>query len=67
MDTSLIEAFDHLIEHKATSNNGKVRSVQPVGKDVGPEVEAVFHTVGPHKVRYLQAVAEKQDHRTDIP
>lgn len=51
--TSLIEAFDHLIEHKATSNNGKVRSVQPVGKDVGPEVEAVF-TVGPHKVRYFK-------------
>lgn len=49
--SSLIDAFDLLIELKATSASRKVKSVKPVHGDVGPEVEADF-TIGPHRVRY---------------
>ncbi|WP_054953170.1 AAA family ATPase [Flaviflexus massiliensis] len=49
--SSLIDAFDLLIELKATSASRKVKSVKPVHDDVGPEVEAEF-TIGPHRVRY---------------
>lgn len=51
--STLIEAFDELISTKSRSGKRTIRDMQPVGKDVGPRVEAVF-TVGDHKVRYVK-------------
>ncbi|HMB53780.1 MAG TPA: AAA family ATPase, partial [Thermoanaerobaculia bacterium] len=38
--TSLVEAFDLLLDKLDNSVAGEVREAQPVGRDVGPEVEA---------------------------
>lgn len=51
--STLIEAFDELISTKSRSAKRTIRDMQPVGKDVGPRVEAVF-TIGGRKVRYVK-------------
>lgn len=51
--TTLLEAFDLLLDPKAraSSRSRAVRALQPVGRDVGPLVEAEF-TVGAHRLRF---------------
>ena len=49
--SSLIDAFDYLLKFKDNSNSQIIRSCQPVGRDVGPEVEATFR-IGPEVVTY---------------
>lgn len=53
--STLLEAFDKLLDprFKATSTSREVKRLQPVGRDVGPYVEAEF-TVGGHRVRYAK-------------
>lgn len=49
--STLIEVFDELIATKSTSKKQGIRDLQPVGKDVGPEVTAEF-TISGRRVRY---------------
>jgi len=51
--SSLIEAVTHLMDFKAPSRSEKVKSVQPVGKDVGPEVELEL-SFGEHRMVYTK-------------
>lgn len=53
--STLLEAFDRLLDprYKATSASKEIKRLQPVGRDVGPYVEAEF-TVGGHRVRYAK-------------
>jgi energy-coupling factor transporter ATP-binding protein EcfA2 len=53
--STLLEAFDRLLDprSKATSRSARVKELQPVGRDVGPYVEAEF-TVGRHRVRFAK-------------
>ncbi|WP_114907299.1 AAA family ATPase [Ornithinimicrobium murale] len=53
--TTLLEAFDLLLDPraKATSRSRAVKALQPLGRDVGPLVEAEF-TVGSHRVRFAK-------------
>ncbi|MFK5688733.1 AAA family ATPase [Ornithinimicrobium sp. LYQ92] len=48
--STLLEAFDRLLELKSTSSSARVRALQPIGRDVGPFVEAEF-TVAGRRVR----------------
>lgn len=64
--TTLLEAFDLLLDSraKASSRSRAVKALQPVGRDVGPRVEAEF-TVGNHRLRFakqwLRGVATELD------
>ncbi|WP_281965752.1 AAA family ATPase [Serinicoccus marinus] len=40
--STLLEAFDRLLELKATSRSARAQALQPIGRDVGPFVEAEF-------------------------
>ncbi|GGK58788.1 AAA family ATPase [Ornithinimicrobium pekingense] len=53
--STVLEAFDKLLDPrlKASSLSKEVKRLQPVGRDVGPYVEAEF-TVGGHRVRYAK-------------
>lgn len=51
--TTLLEAFDLLLSTKATSKAAGVRALQPVGRDVGPFIEAEL-TVGGTRLRYAK-------------
>lgn len=53
--TTLLEAFDLLLDPraKASSRSRAVRALQPVGRDVGPRVEAEF-SVGRYRVRFAK-------------
>ncbi|GAA1174982.1 ATP-binding protein [Ornithinimicrobium humiphilum] len=53
--STLLEAFDKLLDPrlKSTSSSKEVRRLQPVGRDVGPYVEAEL-TIGGHRVRYAK-------------
>lgn len=53
--TTLLEAFDLLLDPraKATSRSRVVKDLQPLGRDVGPRVEAEF-TVGRHRLRFAK-------------
>ncbi|HSP60807.1 MAG TPA: AAA family ATPase [Ornithinimicrobium sp.] len=48
--TTLLEAFDRLLDLRCTSTSARVRALQPVGRDVGPYVAAEF-TVAGQRVR----------------
>lgn len=56
--SSLIDAFDFLLDAKAGSQKVDIKLAQPVSQDVGPEVEAIF-TVGPHKLKYFKRWIKK--------
>ena len=49
--TSLVDALDLLLTEKDTSTKTAVRSVKPVGRDSGSEVEAEIST-GPYRFTY---------------
>lgn len=49
--TSLVDAFDFLIKHKATSRREEINRAQPYRTEAGPEVEAEF-TIGDERVSY---------------
>lgn len=53
--TTLLEAIDLLLDPraKATSQSRAVRALQPLGRDVGPFVEAEL-TVGRHRLRFAK-------------
>ncbi|ANS78787.1 DNA double-strand break repair Rad50 ATPase [Serinicoccus hydrothermalis] len=40
--STLLEAFDRLLELKSTSRSARAQALQPIGRDVGPYVEAEF-------------------------
>lgn len=48
--STMLEAFDRLLELKSTSASARARELQPIGQDVGPFVEAEF-TLGGHRMR----------------
>ncbi|WP_010148134.1 AAA family ATPase [Serinicoccus profundi] len=48
--STLLEAFDRLLDLKATSKSARAQALQPIGRDVGPFVEAEF-TLGGQRVR----------------
>ncbi|WP_298891698.1 AAA family ATPase [uncultured Serinicoccus sp.] len=48
--STLLEAFDRLLDLKATSRSARAQALQPIGRDVGPFVEAEF-TIGGTRVR----------------
>lgn len=47
--SSLLDAFRHLRRFKASSKHQEIKSAQPSGRDIGPEVEAEL-TLGPNRV-----------------
>jgi DNA repair exonuclease SbcCD ATPase subunit len=49
--TTLLRAFDAIIEYADSSKSAKIREMVPVGKDVGPEVEVEIET-GPYSFTY---------------
>ncbi|USQ79519.1 AAA family ATPase [Ornithinimicrobium faecis] len=53
--TTLLEAFDLLLDPraKATSQSRAVKALKPLGRDVGPRVEAEF-SVGRHRLRFAK-------------
>lgn len=53
--STLLEAFDRLLDPraKAGSRSAAVRALQPVGRDVGPFVEAEF-SVGGYRLRFAK-------------
>lgn len=53
--STLLEAFDRLLDPRAraTSQSRQVRALQPVGRDVGPFVEAEF-SLGDYRVRFAK-------------
>lgn len=53
--STLVEALDRLLDPKAkaTSHAAAVRKLQPVGRDVGPRVEAEL-TLGGQRVRFAK-------------
>lgn len=53
--STLLEAFDRLLDPRAraTSQSRQVRALQPVGRDVGPFVEAEF-SLGAYRVRFAK-------------
>ena len=51
--SSLVEALRHLRLHKASTSRKEVRDTKPVGRDVGPEVEAELGT-GEYRLTYCK-------------
>ncbi len=51
--SSLAEAIDMLIRHPDSSKRDEIRSLQPVGRDVGPYVEADIES-GHHRFTYAK-------------
>lgn len=51
--STLVEALRHLRIHKATTLRKEVRDTQPVGRDVGPEVEVELST-GEYRLTYYK-------------
>lgn len=49
--TSLVDAFDFLIKHKASSTRNEIHRARPVQTEAGPEVEAAF-IIGDEQVSY---------------
>ena len=49
--SSILEAIDLLIDFRDDSGDRRVKAVQPVGRDVGPEVELELET-GPYRLVY---------------
>lgn len=49
--SSIAEAVRLVRDYKATSSNKDIRSIQPVGRDVGPEVVLTL-TTGPYELEY---------------
>lgn len=49
--STLMEALRFLRLHKATSRKADIRAAQPVGRDIGPEVEVELST-GPYHLTY---------------
>ncbi|WP_151525655.1 AAA family ATPase [Serinicoccus kebangsaanensis] len=44
--STLLEAFDRLLDLKATSRSARAQALQPIGRDVAPFVEAEFSLAG---------------------
>ena len=44
--STLLEAFDRVLDLKATSKSARAQALQPIGRDVGPFVEAEFTLAG---------------------
>lgn len=44
--STLVEALRHVRMHKASANRADIRATQPVGREVGPEVEIEISTGG---------------------
>lgn len=51
--STLLRALDLLFKCPDSSHTSEVRDAQPVGRDVGPRVEAEF-TTGPYRLRYAK-------------
>lgn len=51
--STMLEAFDRLLDLSATSVSRRAKALQPADRDVGPFVEAEF-TVGGHRVRFAK-------------
>lgn len=51
--STLLEAFDHLLDKPHSSKHREVWAMKPVNRDVGPYVEAEF-TIGEHRVRFAK-------------
>lgn len=51
--TTLLKAFDLLLNFRDSSQDKRVEAARPVGSGLGPTVEAEFVTGG-HRVRYLK-------------
>ncbi|MHC4955379.1 MAG: AAA family ATPase [Planctomycetota bacterium] len=49
--SSLVEAFDLLLDELDSSKKAKIKATQPVDRDAGPEVEAEIEA-GPYRFRY---------------
>lgn len=49
--TSLADAFDMLLTQKDSSKRQQIKAAQPIGRDVGPFVEAEL-TLGPYRLIY---------------
>jgi len=56
--STLLEALHLLLGELDSSKKGKVKSAQPVDRDVGPEVEAEIES-GPYRFRYFKRFLKK--------
>jgi hypothetical protein len=63
--TSIADAFMLLLESKDSSGSKPVKDVQPIGRDVGPFVEAEL-TVGPYRLVYRKQWLRDKKTELDI-
>lgn len=61
--TSMADAFWSLLDYKDSSGSKSVKAMQPIGRDVGPSVEAVL-TIGPYCLTYRKQWI--RDKRTEL-
>jgi hypothetical protein len=63
--TSIADAFMLLLDYKDSSNSKPIKEVQPIGRDVGPFVEAEL-TVGPYRLVYRKRWLRDKKTEVDI-
>lgn len=63
--TSLADAFMLLLDYKDSSTSKPIKDVQPIGRDVGPFVEAHL-TVGPYRLVYRKQWAKGKKTELEI-
>lgn len=63
--TSIADAFMLLLDAKDSSNSKQIKDVQPIGRDVGPFVEAEF-SVGPYRLTYRKQWVRGRKTELDI-
>ena len=63
--SSLAEALDLLLSVPDSSKSSRVRSIQPVHRDVGPEVEVELST-GPYRLVYSKRWAKRPETRLEV-
>ena len=63
--TSLLRAFDLLLDELDSARSKKVRVCQPVGRSVGPEVEAEMQ-VGPYRFVYRKRFLRKAETSLEV-
>lgn len=63
--TSLLEALDFLIEHADNTSRQDVMAAQPIGRDVGAEVEVVLET-GEYALTYFKRFHRDRETRVVI-
>lgn len=63
--SSIHQAITHLREDKSSSRKGSIKEIQPVGADVGPEVE-LHLTTGDYELKYRKRWLKQQETQLNV-